>query len=106
MNTLDSAYNPARACDSADPDTFFPQASDTKAARRAQELCLDCPILLECALEAIPLVQARDMADCVIAAVHLPGETALRDKKARKRAVEQLAAVVAAASRQRERGAA
>ncbi|MEU0876817.1 WhiB family transcriptional regulator [Nocardia brasiliensis] len=97
MNALDSAYNPARACDSGDPDAFFPSAGDADAVRYAQRLCLGCPILGQCALDAIPQVRERKVADCVIAAVHLPSEEVLRGEYTRERVVAQLRVVVQAA---------
>ncbi|MFB7837797.1 WhiB family transcriptional regulator [Streptomyces sp. NPDC056056] len=69
-----------RACRSGQADLFFPKQTNREAVRYAQRLCMGCPIWGQCALEAIPLVEGREMADCVIAAVHLPYEEDLRSE--------------------------
>jgi hypothetical protein len=59
------------AC-TATPDAFFPSSRRTREVLDAQRLCVSCPMLAECAAWAAPLVERRELDDCVIASVHLP----------------------------------
>ena len=42
-------------CRTTDPDAWFPEAGDghSKAIRYAKEMCLECPLLVECRLYAL-----------------------------------------------------
>ncbi|WP_083873139.1 WhiB family transcriptional regulator [Nocardia testacea] len=57
---------------STDPELFFASAQQPKRIELAQAACRDCPLLAECAAWAAPLVERRDLVECVVAGVHLP----------------------------------
>ncbi|MGW0006121.1 WhiB family transcriptional regulator [Nocardia grenadensis] len=65
-----------RACVGEDQDLFFPTQAQTGAARRAQALCAACPVLAQCAEWAAPLVERKDLVECVVAGVRVPRRAA------------------------------
>ncbi|WP_416567312.1 WhiB family transcriptional regulator [Nocardia testacea] len=57
---------------STDPELFFASTQQPKQIELAQAACRDCPLLAECAAWAAPLVERRDLVECVVAGVRLP----------------------------------
>ncbi|MEV0048011.1 WhiB family transcriptional regulator [Nocardia rhamnosiphila] len=57
---------------STDPELFFVSSRKPEQIEQAERACRACPLLAECADWAATLVERRDIADCVIAGVHLP----------------------------------
>ncbi|WP_236567481.1 WhiB family transcriptional regulator [Nocardia sp. CY41] len=97
-----------RACHGVDQDVFFPNGSEPKDIRRAQEICGRCPRLAECAAWAAPLVRSGALTDCVVATVKAPAAHSNSDRRRRRdAAADQLEAVAAyAATAAQAKGAA
>ena len=99
MNTR--IKRPVPACVGAPDEVFFPDHTLPRAVRRralerAQAFCAGCPLRRQCAEFAAPLVESRDLVDCVVAGVLVPIYHTNTSYTARRReAAEQLRAIAA-----------
>ena len=82
-----------RVCRTVAQDIFFPTGRQKRAIEKAKAYCRGCPRLSHCAEWAQPRAAAGALANCVIAAVHLPGLH--KGQAARDAAVVELAEFVA-----------
>ncbi|MEU2258547.1 WhiB family transcriptional regulator [Nocardia xishanensis] len=97
----DPAFFSKRACNGVNQDVFFPSAQQQARVRRAQEICVGCPVLAECATWARPLVIKGALAGCVVGGVYAPHRATRQ--QTRDAAVAQLGVVARlAAARERD----
>ncbi len=78
--TNDPIYRPDRACAGVDVALFFPTPGRLVAVRKAQAVCAGCPVLAQCAAWAAPLVERKDLTDCVIGGVQVPAWSGRTEK--------------------------
>lgn len=78
--TNDPIYRPDRACAGMDVTLFFPTPGRLIAVRKAQEVCAGCPVLAQCASWAAPLVERKDLVECVVGGVQVPAWSARNER--------------------------
>ena len=77
--TNDPIYRSDRGCAGMEQAVFFPTPGRTIVARQAQAICAHCPVLAQCAAWAAPLVERKDLVECVVAGVQVPAWSARLD---------------------------
>lgn len=99
QNPADAAVLVGRACSGPAQESFFPESRRLAERAPAIRLCQACPVLVQCAVVAAPLVESRAIAGCVIASVYVPHTANLaRGAKERAAAVAELKAIAADAA--------
>ncbi|WP_280507263.1 WhiB family transcriptional regulator [Nocardia flavorosea] len=78
--TNDPIYRSDRACAGRELALFFPSPGRMVAVRKAQEVCASCPVLAQCAAWAAPLVERKDLVECVVGGVQVPAWSARIEK--------------------------
>ncbi|MFI5501137.1 WhiB family transcriptional regulator [Nocardia asteroides] len=87
-----------RACSGTGQEAFFPDPSKRSQRDPAVRLCQGCPVLQLCAAYAVPLVEDKAIAECVIASVYVPPSVSnVHYDRVRTAAVTQLKAIAAGA---------
>lgn len=89
--TNDPIYRSDRACAGRDQALFFPTPGRMVAVRKAQAVCAGCPVLAQCAAWAAPLVERKDLVECVVGGVQVPAWSGRTEKF--KAAAQELAEV-------------
>ena len=46
-------------CATTDPEVFWPEVADAKSIKRAQKICLACPVVAECLAYAVDTNQTQ-----------------------------------------------
>ncbi|MFJ2839984.1 WhiB family transcriptional regulator [Nocardia sp. NPDC087230] len=93
---IDPAVFTDRACSGTGQETFFPDPSKRSQRSPAVRLCQACPVLQLCAAYAVPLVEDRAIAECVIASVYVPSSVSnAHYNRVRTAAIAQLKAIAA-----------
>jgi hypothetical protein len=92
IELADPVVFPDRTCRDVPQDTFFPPARRTHLVEKAKSYCRVCPRLAHCAQWAQPLAASGALANCVVAAVQLPGLH--KNQDARDAAAAALAEIV------------
>ncbi|MGV9823386.1 WhiB family transcriptional regulator [Nocardia xishanensis] len=104
MTHIDPVFFAERSCNGIGQDAFFMSGQQETRIRKAQQICVACPVLAECAAFNRPLVADGRLTGCVVGGVYAPPR-AVR-KRVREDAAAQLAIVARLARRDVEKGAA
>lgn len=92
---------PGPACADVSDEVFFPDrdlppAVQKQLVRQAQAICAGCPLRRQCAANAAPLIETRELNDCVVAGVRVPADYSNTTYKAmRTEAAAQLRDIAA-----------